>query len=491
MRRLPALLVLVVATAGCSLSNLGSDDDPIVAETVPSSAPAQAEAPASTVLAPDGDDPAAAPGDLAYAEIVNRSVASLDAFWAEQLPAAYGIEYTPLAGVQPWDPRDESTLPACNGRQQPIESYANNAFYCRADDYIGWDDTGLMPRLYQEYGDAAVALVLSHEWGHALQARLDVDIDAIETVYSELQADCFAGAWAASVIGGSSSALALDVGDVDEAISGYLLFRDPPGTDPAAEQSHGSAFDRVGAFGDGFRVGPGICAAIVDGDYPLADIEPADDFEDTEGNAPFSGDKSIFELVVGDLEGYWRAHAPEVTGQPWDPTGSAVPVDPRGEDVICGDEAIAPEVLAANVVWCAADDYVAWDRDGLMLPLYEDIGDFAVALLLANAWGDKALALAGVDGDPVEMELASDCLAGAWATSVWQQDRLGRTADDGTALGVATLSAGDLDEGIAGLLAVQDPAIARLDITAFDRADAFRRGFALEDPAACLPGATG
>jgi hypothetical protein len=204
-------------------------------------------------------------------------------------------------------------------------------------------------------------------------------------------------------------------------------------------------------------------------------------------NAPFTGDDNIFAIVIEDLEGYWRVHAPEVTGEAWDQTGTAIAIDPSGEAVTCGGDAIDPQVLAANVVHCAADDYIAWDRDGLMRPLYEQIGDFAVALLLANAWGDKALHLAGVDGDPVELELASDCLAGAWATDVWQQRRMGSTAEDGTRLGRIFLEPGDLDEGIAGLLAIQDPTIARLDITAFDRADAFRKGFADEDPVACLP----
>ncbi|NIQ57003.1 MAG: peptidase, partial [Gammaproteobacteria bacterium] len=119
--------------------------------------------------------------------------------------------------------------------------------YCSPGDYVAWDAEGLMPGLYTEFGDFAVALVLAHEWGHVAQDRAGIDGPGIML---ELQADCFAGAWARHVEMGES-ALALRPGDLDEAVAGYLLFRDPPGTSPAAPDAHGSAFDRVLAFQEG------------------------------------------------------------------------------------------------------------------------------------------------------------------------------------------------------------------------------------------------
>ena len=49
---------------------------------------------------------------------------------------------------------------------------------------------------YQEKGDMATAVILAHEFGHGAQARLGLTEQFLLTIESELQADCFAGAWA-------------------------------------------------------------------------------------------------------------------------------------------------------------------------------------------------------------------------------------------------------------------------------------------------------
>ena len=61
---------------------------------------------------------------------------------------------------------------------------------------------------------------------------------------TELQADCFAGAWSADIQNGERSVLQLEEGDLEEAMAGYLLFRDPPGTRPMDPAAHGSGFVR-------------------------------------------------------------------------------------------------------------------------------------------------------------------------------------------------------------------------------------------------------
>ena len=54
----------------------------------------------------------------------------------------------------------------------PYSEVAGNAFYCEQGDFVAWDEQGLFPKLRQQYGDFAPALVLAHEWGHAVQARV-------------------------------------------------------------------------------------------------------------------------------------------------------------------------------------------------------------------------------------------------------------------------------------------------------------------------------
>ena len=73
------------------------------------------------------------------------------------------------------------------------------------------------------------------------------------TVTKELQADCFAGAWARH----AQQDKGFDVSskDLDAALAGILDLRDTPGTSDIDPNAHGSGFDRVGAFQDGFDTG--------------------------------------------------------------------------------------------------------------------------------------------------------------------------------------------------------------------------------------------
>jgi predicted metalloprotease len=73
-------------------------------------------------------------------------------------------------------------------------------------------------------------------------------VTASTTIALELQGDCFAGAWAAHASGTTTDLYNVAESDLDRALSGYLTFRDPVGTDPRAEGAHGSAFDRVSAL---------------------------------------------------------------------------------------------------------------------------------------------------------------------------------------------------------------------------------------------------
>ena len=68
---------------------------------------------------------------------------------------------------------------------------------------MAWDEQELLPKLREQFGNFAPALVLAHEWGHAIQAR--VGFETYQTIYMEQQADCFAGAWTAHVANGDAS----------------------------------------------------------------------------------------------------------------------------------------------------------------------------------------------------------------------------------------------------------------------------------------------
>jgi predicted metalloprotease len=191
-----------------------------------------------------------------YSATVESVLGSLDAYWSEALPEVFGVRYESPSRYVYYRP-EESPGPRCGREQAP----AKNAFYCPAGDFIAWDESGLLIPYYVGSGDFAAAFVLAHEFGHAVQARLP-EREPLG-VLNELQADCFAGAWAAHV---AEQGL-LEAGDLDEATLAVFTARDVPGTDFTDPRAHGSGFERTRAFADGYESGPRRC-------YPA----PADDW---------------------------------------------------------------------------------------------------------------------------------------------------------------------------------------------------------------------
>lgn len=191
-----------------------------------------------------------------YSRTVESVLGSLDEYWSQALPGVFGVRYESPSRYVYYRP-EEAPGPRCGREPAP----AKNAFYCPAGDFIAWDESGLLIPYYVGSGDFAAAFVLAHEFGHAVQARLPQREPL--GVLNELQADCFAGAWAAHV---AEQGL-LEAGDLDEATLAVFTARDVPGTDFTDPRAHGSGFERTRAFADGYESGPQRC-------YPA----PADDW---------------------------------------------------------------------------------------------------------------------------------------------------------------------------------------------------------------------
>lgn len=156
-------------------------------------------------------------------------------------------------------------------------------FYCPADSTAYMDLTffeELAARL-QFSGDFAQAYVIAHEIGHHVQNLTGVSSrvrsesqrnpdEANElSVRQELQADCFAGAWAYSVY----QAGLLESGDIEEALGAAAAVGDDRiqsgAGQPINEETwtHGSSEQRVRWFKEGFETGdPGVCDTF-SGDY--------------------------------------------------------------------------------------------------------------------------------------------------------------------------------------------------------------------------------
>src|SRR5699024_10260194 len=127
-----------------------------------------------------------------------------------------------------------------------------NAFYCGSADVVAWDQEELLPYFAENYGEFAVAVVLAHEWGHVIQSPDRSRLEA-SSITEELQADCYAGAWVRHVRDADETHFSVDNTTLDESVAAIIELRDQPGSTPDAPDAHGSGFDRVSAFQDGYQ----------------------------------------------------------------------------------------------------------------------------------------------------------------------------------------------------------------------------------------------
>jgi uncharacterized protein len=185
-----------------------------------------------------------------YERLVGQVIGSLETYWARVMPADLDAPYPGNPSGYFYYRPEERSGPSCGGQPAP----PRNAFYCPSEDFIAWDETGLLIPYYIR-GDFAAAYVLAHEFGHAVQFRLPRDRQLRPGILRELQADCLAGAWTRSV---EEQGL-LQAGDLDEAVAGLYSARDVPGTDFTDPRAHGSGFQRIRAFGDGYEGGGREC----------------------------------------------------------------------------------------------------------------------------------------------------------------------------------------------------------------------------------------
>ena len=191
-------------------------------------------------------------------------------------------------------------------RGEPRTDYRevqDNAFYCSDGDFIVYDDDLLLPDLVKNLGQSAVGVVLAHEFGHAIQARAGELNEP--TVLKEQQADCLAGSWAAHVARGEASGLTFGDEEIKQGLIAMIQVRDPLDSFNTDPNAHGTGFDRVGAFQDGFIGGVTRCKPFFTEDRQL--IQLFVDRSNPSGNLPFDDgtDNDIQTLIPADLDRFW------------------------------------------------------------------------------------------------------------------------------------------------------------------------------------------
>lgn len=190
-------------------------------------------------------------GNDSYEEFVSTVLGSTNTFWESQF-ATENRTYIPPKLVL----FREATESGCGG------AYAESGpHYCPQDDTIYLDETffdEIKTKLNAKGGDVAQAYVIGHEVGHHVQDLLgtlnETNPSNQNSVKAELQADCYAGLWAASL----NSAGVLLPGEIAEALDTAAAVGDDRIQSQAGKRinpetwTHGSSVERVAAFNKGY-----------------------------------------------------------------------------------------------------------------------------------------------------------------------------------------------------------------------------------------------
>ena len=459
-------VALLAAGCGVEVGNGGATVKG-TGDVIGSATPASTTTPATTTTAPpptDIDVEGLVPSEENDTAI--NAIADLQRWWKTEFPKVYDDPYEPVAGG--FFALDSNTDPSGVPCSPPsIEDVLYNAYYCPDDDAVAWDQEGLMPDLAEQYGPFTVAVVLAHEWGHAIQERASV---REPTVVTELQADCFAGAWSKHVADGEDTRFSVTTEDLDRALAGILSLRDAPGQLSDDPNAHGSGFDRVGAFQEGFEDGSLRCAEYNTGDPKPFQFQFNDDSDVASGGDMPLDDVSADEQGINtaafdSLDAFWKLTFPEISGgEAWKPLNDPVAFS-SSDPPSCNGEVVKDYLLFL----CVPDRYIAFDNESTIPDVYKEGGDFAVAALYATQYGlEVQQQLGDATSDEVTATLRGDCYAGAWSAALLPPEPF---EEEGL-----VLSPGDLDEAVGVMLSFRSEADRDRQGPGFGRVSAFRRG---------------
>ena len=245
--------VLILLLGYCALTQLGGGGGGILPSGPTTSAPS-----GQSTLSPESR------------RILVGVLESTDSVWG-QIFAASGARYA--------EPRlvayTRGTQTACG-----IGQAAMGPFYCPNDQRIYIDPTFFdeLSRRFGAPGDFAQAYVIAHEVGHHVQ-NLEGTLEQAQSAQArasraegnaiqvgvELQADCYAGVWAANAKDAQGRTI-LEPGDAEEgmraaeAIGDDMLQKQTQGVVVPESFTHGSSAQRMAALRLGLQSGnPAVC----------------------------------------------------------------------------------------------------------------------------------------------------------------------------------------------------------------------------------------
>ncbi|MFI7543334.1 neutral zinc metallopeptidase [Actinoplanes sp. NPDC049599] len=209
-------------------------------------------------------------------------VNSIQDYWVEALPAEFGDPYKPAKTVL----FANAVKTGCGSADSGV-----GPFYCPADDrvYIDLSFYDVLAKQLGAPGEFAQPYVLAHEYGHHVQDLLgteaamrreqerDPDAANALSVKLELQADCYAGAWAKNATGtddgsGQKIFTSITEQDIQEGLDTAAKIGDDAlqqrggGQVNPAEFTHGTSAQRQEWFKRGYDSGsPKKCDTFAGG----------------------------------------------------------------------------------------------------------------------------------------------------------------------------------------------------------------------------------
>ena len=204
--------------------------------------------------------------------LMKGAAASLDTYWADELPKLNVDNYRSTEIIL----FTAQTDTGCGTATSAV-----GPFYCPPDETI-YLDTDFYDELVNRYGSSGGTLaqmyVVAHEWGHHIQNVTGImnglDLQGTgptsDAVRLEVQADCFAGAWvgAASTIQDSNGVTFLKPitqQQINDALSAAAAVGDDriqsatQGQVTPETWTHGSSEMRQRWFTNGYNGGPNAC----------------------------------------------------------------------------------------------------------------------------------------------------------------------------------------------------------------------------------------
>jgi hypothetical protein len=222
----------------------------------------------------------------------------------------------------------------------------------------------------------------------------------------------------------------------------------------------------VSAFQEGFESGNERCAAYFEDPPVVVELPFATADEAASGGEVPAAD--VIPLAADLLNDFYSQVEPAYEPLTVDQIGS-FDSSRRGTIPRCGGTRLTVEQVTNRVFYCIDDEYIAFDEP-FVQQIYDEIGDFGVASLIANPWATRVQVLQGQD-DVAENNLATvlqaDCYSGGWTA-----------AFSNGYLSGGSLSPGDLDEFIEAFLVYSRARGVSADVPlTFLRVGYFRRGF--------------